>query len=448
MTSATGILAPVEVDQSRITIGTPVRLALLAGDDAELAAARWVALASCADVVLSVRASDGRSLLERAAALRDARADAVLIAAGSGGDDLAEAVRLAYAEAARPLVLVSAGDRARERQAAALAGFDPQAMAPATSAYGRDALVARLRALRRPSGDAYLRDESVEAAARALAVTTTRSVVLVDVESEVTTLAYSAADGTAFAASAHVGVGANADRVVARAGLDRVRRWIPRAIDGPALLDRVFNRARWPQAVPGTPLALALEMAIAREAIGHVMAQLESTGVDLAPLRAATTIVCSGAPARWPRPQQCVMTVLDALAPTAVHAVVRDEGDALVRAGARASRGNADVAAAVRPVAIIAAMSPRRSFKVTVADATGPVEARVSRGALVLVPTRGAVELRVNGTIEATASELELGVIIDARGRPLVLPARDAERLPALARWTTALSVLPPEAVT
>lgn len=439
--------APVDVDQSAITVGTVVRLALLAGDDAELAVIRRVALASSADVVLAMRASDGRSLIERAAALRDARPDAVLIAAGSGGDDLAETVRLAYAEGAHPLLLVSAGDRARDRQAAALAGLDPQAMAPASSAYGRDALVARLRALRRPSGDAYLRDESVEAAARALAIATTRSVVLVDVESDVTTIAYSAADGTSFSASAHVGVGANADRVVARAGLDRVRRWIPRPIDGPALLDRVFNRARWPQAVPGVPLALALEMALAREAIAHVMTQLESTGSDLAPLRAATTIVCSGAPARWPRPQQCVMVVLDALAPTGVHAIVRDEGDALVRAGARASRGNADVAGAVRPVAIVAAMSPRRSLNVTVADATGPVDTRVTRGALVLVPTRGTVELRVNGTVEATASELELGVIIDARGRPLVLPARDAERLPTLARWLTALSVLPAEAV-
>jgi hypothetical protein len=155
--------------------------------------------------------------------------------------------------------------------------------------------------------------------------------------------------------------------------------------------------------------------------------------------------VCSGAPARWPRPQQCVMTVLDALAPTAVHAIVRDNGDALVRAGARASRGSADVLTTVRPVAIVAAMPPRRSFDVTVTDASGAVDTRVTRGALVLVPTHGAVELRVNGTLEATASELELGVIIDARGRPLVLPARDAERLPALARWTTALGVLPAE---
>ena len=36
-------------------------------------------------------------------------------------------------------------------------------------------------------------------------------------------------------------------------------------------------------------------------------------------------------------------------------------------------------------------------------------------------------------------------VIVDARGRPLELPPRDAERLPAIARWYSALAALPIE---
>ena len=443
MTSATGLDAAVDVRQSRIDSGRTVRLALLAGDDgAHLAAARRVALAACADVVLTLRASDRASLVERAASLRDARADAVLLIADGGAEDLIEAIRLAYGEAPRPLVLVSAGDRTRDRYAAALAGFDAQAAPAATAAYGRDALVARLRAARR-TGDGSLRDEALEAAARSLAISTARSVVIVDVGSAVTTLAHAAADGSSLAASAFVGIGANADRVVARGGLDRVRRWIPRAVDAPAILDRVFNRTRWPDVEPIAPLVLALEMAVAREAIAHVLGELAASGVDIAPLRAAKTIVVTGAPTRWPRPQQAVMTIVDALEPSAVHAIVRDDGDALVAAASQSIRANAEVTANLRPVAIVASLWPRRAIQVNVSDANGPVETRVTRGALVLVATHGAVDLRVNNVVEATATDRELGVVIDARGRPLELAARDAERVPTLERWWTALGVLP-----
>ena len=444
MTSATGLAAPVDVGEVRITVGRPIRLALLVGGDvANLAAARRVALASCADTVLAMRGADRTTLIERASALRDARADVVLLVAGVGADELAEAIRLAYGEAAHPVVLVSGPDRGRARLMGALAALSAEAAPPAASSYGRDALVARLRALRRPTGDAILRDESVEAAARALAVATSRAVVIVDTGSETTTLAFSVADGSSFAASAHVGVGANADRVVARAGIDRVRRWIPRAVDTPALLDRVFNRARRPETPPGSALTLALEMAIARESIAHVLAECERAGIDLAPVRLATTIVCCGVPAAWPRPQQCVLAVLDALAPETLLVIARDSDDALLRAVGQGQRTAGDVSALLRPVAIVATLSPRRPQKITVSDASGPVQAEVSRGALTLIPTTGAVELRAAGTTKATADTLELGVVLDARGRPLALPPRDAERIPALSRWTTALGVLP-----
>jgi hypothetical protein len=64
----------------------------------------------------------------------------------------------------------------------------------------------------------------------------------------------------------------------------------------------------------------------------------------------------------------------------------------------------------------------------------------------VRIPTKGAVEIVMGKTtIRPSADHLELGVVIDARGRPLGLPPRDAERIPTLARWNAALDVLPAE---
>jgi hypothetical protein len=34
-------------------------------------------------------------------------------------------------------------------------------------------------------------------------------------------------------------------------------------------------------------------------------------------------------------------------------------------------------------------------------------------------------------------------MLVDARGRPLALPPRDAERLPTLVRWHAAVAALP-----
>ncbi len=55
---------------------------------------------------------------------------------------------------------------------------------------------------------------------------------------------------------------------------------------------------------------------------------------------------------------------------------------------------------------------------------------------------RGDVEVEITGTpLRARGAAGALGVIIDARGRPLVLPPRDAERIPTLVRWFAALDL-------
>jgi len=58
------------------------------------------------------------------------------------------------------------------------------------------------------------------------------------------------------------------------------------------------------------------------------------------------------------------------------------------------------------------------------------------------VPTTGRVVVD-SGAARVSERPLSLGVVVDARGRPLALPPRDAERLPTLARWHGALGALP-----
>jgi hypothetical protein len=468
LTLATGLSATVDVAHEagvrrigprtdgadlRVALGVPLRLLLLAGrGGGGLAAGRAAALSGCTDLVLALRADARTSFVERATAIRDARADAVLVVAdGADADgvlDLVEALRFACGgQEPPPAVLLAGDDRARARVSTGLGAMTFEAMPDTTTAQGREAIVARLRAMRRGTTDVVLRDEAIEAASRALAGATGRSTLVVDVNGSTTSLAYAGATGPVWAMHVRHGIGANADRIVTRTGLDRVRRWLPRAIDSPALLERVFNRARWPDAVAPSALTLVIEMSLAREAIAHAMAEAERAEIPAATLRAAQNIVCTGDLARFPRASQAVLVAVDAIGPEGTQLIAREHPDALVAAGALASRSPADVIAAIEPLALVATMWPRRAATVRVTDASGLIEERVARGAFFLTPTAGNVALQL-GTVAApaTADALALGVVVDARGRPLELPPRDAERIPTLARWHGALDALPFEA--
>lgn len=417
-----------------------LRVAILAGrDPALLASARAAALGASADVVLLLGGARQLGFVDRAEAIRASRPDAVLLFADARDAeeavDVAESLRLACdSQLPPPAVLVAADERTSARISASVRRTtvtfaDPRA------AGTRTAIVERLREARRAAGERVLRDELVEHAARRLASSASRSTTVVDVTGSATSVVLARADGTIVAAHMPVGIGSNADRVVERAGLDRVRRWIPRAVDAPALLERVFNRAQWPDGEPASALALVIEMALARECVARVLLEAERASLPVAAVRTPDAVVCTGGLASW-RTAQTVLVALDALAPDGVTLIARERADAPVVQG----EGEAEM------LALVAALWPRRSTAVHVTDGTGATDEAVARGAFFLIPTTGPVELTIAGAPAQTApGGVALGVVIDARGRPLELPLRDAERLPTLARWHTALDALPAE---
>jgi len=97
MTVSTGTEAPVE--QTRVALGRPLRVALVHGrEEASRLAVVHLAVASGVEIVARVRATDPRSFVEAAQALRDAKPDVVIIHGGSKDEgalaELLEALRL------------------------------------------------------------------------------------------------------------------------------------------------------------------------------------------------------------------------------------------------------------------------------------------------------------------------------------------------------------------
>jgi hypothetical protein len=218
-----------------------------------------------------------------------------------------------------------------------------------------------------------------------------------------------------------------ADHVVVRASLDNVRRWLPWPIDAPALLERVFSRPRRPGDPPTTE-AVLLEMALAREAIAHALRDVADAGHDVPAMRAAPAILVTGRLASLPKPGQSLLVLVDGLEPTAVTTVFREPDD-----------GGAERIGMVVPV------TTRKSAKIRLVRASGRSTARVEPRSFGLVQIGDDVDVAVNGAgIRGHGRSGELGVLIDARGRPLSLPERDGERIPAVARWHAALDAATP----
>lgn len=426
MTVSTGIETSVE--QIVVTLGRSVRVALVHGrEEASRRAVAQLALASSTEVVARVRATDPRSFVEAAQALRDAKPDVVVIQGGpkdqSALAELLEALRLgcgAQRPAPRIFALVETGVAQAIHPHAD--PFEFKRFATVSE------MVDALRDLRcADNADIVLRDALIEDGARALATTNGTSALAVDVTERSTSLVLARADGRVEAAHlVPLGLGMGSDHVVVRASLDNVRRWLPWPIDAPALLERLFSRPRGPDDLATTEAAVLLEMALAREAIAHALRDAADAGLDVAAMRSAPAILVTGRVAYLPISGQSLLVLVDGLEPSAVSTVFREPDE-----------GGAERIGMVVPVVT------RRSTKIRIVRASGRSVAQVEPGTFGLVPIGEDVDVAVSGAgIRGHGRSGELGLLIDARGRPLSLPERDAERIPTVARWHAAVQAI------
>jgi hypothetical protein len=425
MTVSTGIEAPVE--ETRVALGRPLRIALVHGrEEASRRAVVHLALASGAEIVARIRATDPRSFVEAAQALRDARPDVVVIQGGPKEEpalaELLEALRLGCgAQRPMPRVFGLVDTRAAHDLRMRANPFDFERFGTASE------MIESLRDLRAGNSDAVLRDALIEDGARTLATTNATTALAVDVTERSTSLVFARPDGRIEAAHfVPLGLGMGADHAVVRASLDNVRRWLPWPIDAPALLERVFNRTRRSEGEAASEAAILLDMALAREAIAHALRDAADAGLDVAAMRSAPSILITGQPASLPNAGQSLLVLVDGLEPNAVSTVFRepDEG--------RAQR-----------IGMVVSVMTRKSAKIKIVRATGRSVARVMPGSFGLVPIGADVEVAVSGAgVRGHGRSGDLGVLIDARGRPLSLPERDGDRIPAVTRWHAALHAI------
>jgi hypothetical protein len=291
--------------------------------------------------------------------------------------------------------------------------------------------------------------------------------------------------------SANLGMSYSICNVLKSAGINNIIRWLPFDIDEADLRDRLFNKMIRPTTIPRTVEELVLEHAVAREAlrlgfnhhkslarplrgiriqrdIGDMFDQEMFTGTYIDMMNVDLIGGTGGLLSHAPRRVQAAQILIDGFRPEGVTRLVQDsvfmiphlgvlstvhkeaaleifEKDCIVRLGtAIAPRGLLDegqemvqVKAEMPSGDVVEESIPFGDVKLI------PLEP----GKTATVEIQPARECDVGaGPGHALTKELEggvVGIIVDARGRPLALPDNGEERRIKLIKWFEAIGAYP-----
>ncbi len=291
--------------------------------------------------------------------------------------------------------------------------------------------------------------------------------------------------------SANLGLSYSIANVLVEAGLAAVARWVPFPMDERSLRNRIKNKMVRPTTIPESLEGLQLEQALAREALRLGLEQHRqlavglrgiqqdrtisdafdqaATGQSLIDLLNVTLIIGSGGIlSHAPRRVQALLMMLDAFQPLGVTQMAVDSIFMMPHLGVLSTVHEqaaldafeldclVPLGTVVSPLGQGREGEPCLTYRLALPDGREVREAitcgeiRVhplpvgAAGTAVLEPSRGMDLGAGRGhAVEAQLTGGAVGVVVDARGRPLALPGGDEQRMAALKRWASALSLYP-----
>jgi uncharacterized protein (TIGR01319 family) len=265
-----------------------------------------------------------------------------------------------------------------------------------------------------------------------------------------------------------LGVSYSIVNVLERAGIERVLRWLPFEMEAEEAYNSILNKALRPMTVPETREDLLLEQAVAREAISLTLEQARKTWIHSGSssypgfLPPVDLIVGRGGVlSQAPQHQQAALILLDALQPIGICALALDKASLLPQLGALAA---VQPLAAAQVVArdgfvnlgtVVSLVGRAREGALALRikieyDDGQTIEVEVPYGALEVIPLpsgkKAVIELRPTSRFDVglgragkgATTEVEggsVGLIVDARGRPLSLLDDDEKRREKIQEW-------------
>jgi uncharacterized protein (TIGR01319 family) len=288
--------------------------------------------------------------------------------------------------------------------------------------------------------------------------------------------------------SANFGMSYSVSNVLAEAGLENILRWVPFVIDEIDLRNRIKNKMIRPTTVPQMLEDLKIEQAIAREALRLSFIQHKELAVALKGVRKARgfgetldqavsgkTVVdmakldlligSGGVLSHAPRRSQAMMMLIDSFEPQAITRIAVDsifmmphlgvlaqvnetaatevfEHDCLIELGTCVSPLNKGKSGAKCFDYTLTVNGETRAGTVNDMEIKLEPLAASQTGTIKIQPHRSIDMGAGRGkTLEVSVHGGIVGLVLDGRGRPLVIPEQDRQTY--LNQWVAALDAYP-----
>jgi hypothetical protein len=296
----------------------------------------------------------------------------------------------------------------------------------------------------------------------------TKGVLGIDVGASATTVAAAFAGDLTLGVYPQLGLGRGLVGLLKNTPISHITRWLPLEVGDDYVRDYIFNKTLYPGSIPTTSEDLAIEQALARKVIQSGLA-LALVGFpkgmsrdDPATLPGFEPILASGSVlANAPTLAQSLLMLLDALQPTGVTTLVLDQNNLAAPLGAAAGINPAlavqvlesstflSLATVISPVSSARPGTPILRLRVTY-DSGDEISLDIKQGMLeaLPLPLGQAARLRLQPLHRADIGiggpgrganvrvvGGALGVVIDARGRPLRLPEDAGRRRDLFKKW-------------
>ncbi|MDD2889169.1 MAG: glutamate mutase L [bacterium] len=282
--------------------------------------------------------------------------------------------------------------------------------------------------------------------------------------------------------SANLGMSYSISNVLAETGTDNISRWIPFDLPEKELRNRIRNKMIRPTTIPQTLDDLKMEQAIAREAIRLAFEHHKTMAVGLKGVQQIRTISdtfaqkgtgeslinmmdldmiigSGGVLSHAPKRVQSALMMIDSFLPEGLTKLTVDSIFMMPHLGVLATVNEKaavevfDKDCLIRLGTCIAPIGTAKEEALCVQVKIGNEEVKVLFGEIVLMPFTGEKEVEITPAkgfdvgaghgkkLVATIEGGEVGLIIDARGRPLVLPTDKNKRIEKLNKWYNALGL-------
>jgi hypothetical protein len=291
-----------------------------------------------------------------------------------------------------------------------------------------------------------------------------KGVLGVDLGGSMTTMA--AARGGELALNVYpYGMGAGLQGLLQGGDFNSVMRWLPLDIPEAQVRDYLWQKSLYPAAVPDSVETLAIEQAAVRAILGRLMNKtLErwpGLGGAFEPIVASGAALTAGA-----TPVQALMMLLDGLQPVGITTLILDQNGLTPALGALAplssilpvqvleSNVYQNLGTVICPVSKSKPGTPIMKVRLEYEEGEDTQVVEVRQATLISLPLRPGQAARIHiqalkpvevdprgkrglGSFRIIGGAL--GVVIDARGRPLQLPSTPARRREVLRKWAEVL---------